>query len=102
MNALHIAGWALIGLGVAAVVAASLAAIVAPGPFARLHPLTIVTSLGAPLVGVGAAVLDGGGLAGGETLLIVAILAVTGPVMGSAIGRVAAQRDGRIRRDPPS
>lgn len=102
MNALHLAGWTLVGLGVAVIVAASLGALVAPGPFARLHPLTIVTSLGAPLVGLGTAALDGAGLAGGETLLIVAVLAVTGPVMGSAIGRVAAQREGRTRRDPPA
>jgi len=101
VSGLHIAGWALVTAGVAVVVAAAVAAAVAPGAYARLHPLTAMTSLGAPLTGAGVAVLDGGGPAGGLTLATVAVLALTGPVLGSAIGRVTAQREGRIRRDPP-
>lgn len=101
MTALHVAGWALVAAGVAVVVAAACATAIAPGAFARLHPLTAATSLGAPLTGFGVAALDGGGLAGGLTLVTVAVLALTGPVLGSAIARVTAQREGRIRRDPP-
>lgn len=101
MTALHVAGWALVTAGVLVVVAAACVTVVAPGAFARLHLLTVVTSLGAPLTGIGVAALDGGGLGGGLTLVIVFILALTGPVLGSAIGRAAAQREGRIRRDPP-
>lgn len=101
MTALHVAGWALVTAGVLVVVAAACATVVAPGAFARLHLLTVVTSLGAPLTGLGVAALDGVGLAGGLTLVIVFVLALTGPVLGSAIGRAAAQREGRIRRDAP-
>lgn len=101
MTALHVAGWAFVAVGVVLVVAASWVTVVAPGAFARLHLLTVVTSLGAPLVGLGVAALDGGGLAGGQTLVTVAVLALTGPVLGSAIARVTAQREHRIRRDPP-
>lgn len=101
MTAPHIAGWALVAVGVLVVVAAAWVTVVAPDSFARLHLLTVVTSLGAPLTGLGVAALDGGGLAGGMTLVIVFILALTGPVLGSAIARAAAQREGRIRRDQP-
>lgn len=101
MTAPHIAGWALVTAGVLVVVAAACVTVVAPGSFARLHLLTAVTSLGAPLIGLGVAALDGGGLAGGLTLVIVFVLALTGPVLGSAIARAAAQQEGRIRRDPP-
>lgn len=101
MTALQTAGWTLVTAGVVLVVAAAVLTVSAPGAFARLHLLTVVTSLGAPLVGLGVTALDGGGLAGGQTLLIVAVLALTGPVLGSAIARATAQREGRIRRDPP-
>jgi len=96
------AGWVLVALGVAAVVVAACVTVVAPDAFARLHLLTVVTSLGAPLTGIGVFLLDGGGLAGGLTLVIVFVLALTGPVLGSAIGRAAALREGRIRRGPPA
>jgi multisubunit Na+/H+ antiporter MnhG subunit len=101
VSAAQLAGWACAGTGVALVVVAAACAVLVPGALAPLHLLTVVTSLGVPLAGIGVAVLEGGGLAGGMTLLTVAIVAVTGPAIGGAIGRLVVQDEGRAREDAP-
>lgn len=67
--------------------------------YVRLHFLTPVTSLGGPLIGLGLAIDQGFSLTSGLDLLIVGLLAATGPILESATGRVAAQRDGRVSNE---
>ncbi|HVX46536.1 MAG TPA: hypothetical protein VHC49_21760, partial [Mycobacteriales bacterium] len=63
--------------------------------------LTPITSVGAPLIGIALAIDSHSGLAAGEYLLIVALLAVSGPALEAATGRVAAQQEGRVKGDSP-
>lgn len=92
----------LVFAGVAVVVAASIAMLRADGLLNRLHLLAPVTTVGAPLVGAGLAVANGWTLGSGAILLTVALLAVTGPVLSSAAGRIEARRRGVVDEDLPS
>jgi multicomponent Na+:H+ antiporter subunit G len=83
---------ALVGAGVAVVVAAALTMLLrARTTLARLHFLAPVTSVGAVLIGAGLAVANGWGLTTATVLLTVMLLAVTGPVLGAAMARLAGQ-----------
>lgn len=84
----------LVGVGV--VVLSSLSAVWLRGVFVRLHFLTPVTSVGGPLIGLGLAIENGWGITTGLILLVVALLAMTGPVLEVATGRVMAQREGIV------
>jgi multicomponent Na+:H+ antiporter subunit G len=92
----------LVFAGVAVVVVSALAMLRARTLLNRLHLLTPVTTLGAPLIGVGLALATGWNLTSGAILLTVVLLAVTSPVLQSATGRVEAQRQGAIDEDLPS
>lgn len=92
----------LVFAGVAVVVVSALAMLRARTLLNRLHLLAPVTTLGAPLVGVGLVLASGWNLGSGAILLTVVLLAVTGPVLQSAAGRVEAQRRGAIDEDLPS
>jgi multicomponent Na+:H+ antiporter subunit G len=92
----------LVGLGTLVAVLASVGALRARSVFRRLHCLTVLTSVAAPLIGVGAVVADGVGFAGGTVLAIVLLLAVTGPILSAAIGRLNAQRDGVTEVETPA
>lgn len=81
---------ALLALAGLVVVLSALGLVAAPSALARLHFVTPVTSVAGPLVGVAVAVDQGLGLSSGLVLLVVALLAVTGPVLGAAVGRLAA------------
>ena len=59
MSVGHIIALVLLVAGVAVIVAASLGALCLSEPLDRLHYVTPVTSLGAPLVGVSLAVANG-------------------------------------------
>ncbi|HWG64978.1 MAG TPA: monovalent cation/H(+) antiporter subunit G [Streptosporangiaceae bacterium] len=87
--------------GLAVVVLACLGALLPRPVFTRLHFLTPVTSAGAPLIGVALAIQNGWGLTSGLILLIVVLLAMTGPVLAAATARVSAERDGLIEVDSP-
>lgn len=87
--------------GLVIIVAAALGALTLRGVYPRLHFLTPMTSLGAPLICAALGIQNGWGLTTGEIILIVALLAVTGPVLESATGRLAAQTDGLITRESP-
>lgn len=84
----------LAGAGIAVIVAAALAALRPRDVLTRLHYLAPATSLGGPLVGAGLAVANGWSPTTATVLLVVVLLAATGPVLGAATGRVAAN-DGR-------
>ncbi|WP_329047834.1 monovalent cation/H(+) antiporter subunit G [Amycolatopsis sp. NBC_01488] len=92
----------LVFAGIAVVVVSALTMLRARTLLNRLHLLAPVTTLGAPLVGLGLALANGWNLGSGAILLTVALLAVTGPVLQSAAGRIEAQRRGAIDEDLPS
>ncbi|HEY1570353.1 MAG TPA: monovalent cation/H(+) antiporter subunit G [Pseudonocardiaceae bacterium] len=92
----------LVGVGTLVAVLAAVGALRARSVFRRLHCLTVVTSAAGPLVGAGAVVADGVGFAGGTVLAIVLLLAVTGPILGAAMGRLNAQRDGITEMETPA
>jgi multicomponent Na+:H+ antiporter subunit G len=79
---------ALLGVGVLLTVLASLAAVLVRTVVDRLHFLTVITSVAAPLVGLALAIQNGLGFTTGQILLIVVLLAVTGPVLSAATGRL--------------
>lgn len=91
----------LLALGVGLVVLASLAALRSRSVFRRLHYLTVVTSLAGPLVGVAVLVADGFGLTTLSVVVILVLLAATGPVLSAATGRLNAQREHVIEVDAP-
>ncbi|MDT7568875.1 MAG: multicomponent Na+:H+ antiporter subunit [Pseudonocardiales bacterium] len=79
----------LLGAGVLVAVASSVAALLVRSLYDRLHFLTPVTSLAGPLVGASLAIENGWGTTTGQILFVVLLLAVTGPVLGAATGRLA-------------
>lgn len=91
----------LVGAGTVIAVLASLAALRARSAFRRLHYLTVLTSVAGPLIGIGAIVANGFGFAGATVLAIVVLLAITGPILGAATGRLNAQRDGVVTPETP-
>jgi multisubunit Na+/H+ antiporter MnhG subunit len=101
MNATHVASVALVVAGTVVIVASSIGALAARNLYHRLHFTTPITSLGGPLLAVGLSVGDGAGLTTASVLLPTFLLFVTGPVLNSAIGRLAAQSEGRIDTRPP-
>lgn len=92
---------ALLFAGVAITVLSALRALLARHVYNRLHFVTPVTSLAGPLIGAALAVNSGWNLTTAEIVVIVVLLAVSGPVLAAATGRVAAQRDGLVARESP-
>lgn len=92
-------GLAFVFAGCLVLVISCAAAMLATSLYVRLHFLTPVTSLAGPLIGLGLAIDQGFSLTSGLDLLIVGLLAATGPVLESATGRVAAQREGRVSNE---
>ncbi len=94
-----------LGFVTAGVVVAVLSALgaVAAGRdhYLRLHYVTPITSLAGPLVGVGLTIESGWGITSGQILLVVGLLAVSGPVASAATGRLFAQSDGTVRSESP-
>lgn len=98
----HDVALALVGLGTAVIVAAAVGAVAARGDeLTRVHFLSPVTSLGAPIAGAGACVAQGWGLPSAEIVLVLVLLFVSGPVLSAATGRLIAQEDGLIAEAGP-
>jgi multicomponent Na+:H+ antiporter subunit G len=96
----HLVALVLVALGSAVVVLSAVGAAVVPGgALVRVHFLTPVTSLGLPLVAVGLCVESGQPFTIAELLFIALLVGVSGPVLGSATGRAAAQEQGRLPRE---
>jgi multisubunit Na+/H+ antiporter MnhG subunit len=91
----------LLGAGVLVAVAAAVGALTMRDVLDRLHFLTPVTSLAAPLVGASLAVANGWGATTAQILLTVFLLAVAGPVLESATGRTLAQERGVVPAEEP-
>ncbi|MEU2610592.1 monovalent cation/H(+) antiporter subunit G [Micromonospora sp. NPDC007271] len=92
---------ALVAAGVLVCVASSLGVLLPRTVLGRIHFLTPVTSVGAPLVGVGLAIDSGWQLPTALILFTTLVLAATGPVLAAAMARVAAQRQGLVPRESP-
>lgn len=101
MSAGHVASLVLLWTGIAVTVLSCLAAMRVRRVYVRLHYLSPLTSIGAPLVGLALAVANGWGLTTAQDLFIVFLLVITGPVLESATGRMSAQREGLIEEDSP-
>ncbi|GDY29644.1 hypothetical protein GTS_12770 [Gandjariella thermophila] len=92
----------LVTAGVLVVVCAAVAGVLFRRLYLRLHVLTPISSVGAQLIGLGLAVTNGWSLTTATDLLVVAVVTVTGPALGAALGRLAAQHDGLVPEDPPA
>lgn len=101
MNATNTAAEVLLWAGIAVTVLACLGALTFRRVYLRLHYLTPMTSIGAPLVGLALAVDNGWGLTMAQDVFIVFLLAITGPVLEAATGQVSAQREGLIEEESP-
>lgn len=101
MNATNAAAELLLWAGIAITVLSCLGALTFRRVYLRLHYLTPVTSIGAPLVGLALAVDNGWGLTMALDVFIVFLLAITGPVLEAATGLVSAQREGLVKKESP-
>lgn len=101
MSTAHAVAVILVVAGTIVIVAACLAALVAPDKYTRLHFATPITSFGGPLIAVGLSVDNGPSLTTASILLPAALLFFSGPILSAAIGRMMAQRDKRITPEPP-
>ena len=98
----HDIGLALTALGTSVIVLSVVSAVTMSGDvFNRLHLVTPVTSLGGPLVAVGLCVESGQPWVMAEVAFIALMLFVSGPVLESATGRVAAQQRGIVTEEQP-
>jgi multicomponent Na+:H+ antiporter subunit G len=91
----------LLGLAALVVVLSAVGLLAAPSALSRLHFIAPVTSLAAPLVGLAYVVDQGIGLAAGLVLVVVGVLALTGPPLGAAIGRLAAAEQDLLPAESP-
>ena len=91
----------LLGVAALVVVLSAVGLVAAPSALSRLHFIAPVTSLAAPLVGVAYVVDQGPGLAAGLVLVVVGLLALTGPPLGAAIGRLAAAEQDLLPAESP-
>jgi multisubunit Na+/H+ antiporter MnhG subunit len=92
---------ALLGVAALVVVLSAVGLLAAPSVLSRLHFIAPVTSLAGPLVGLAYVVDQGIGLAAGLVLAVVGLLALTGPPLGAAIGRLAAAEQGLLPAESP-
>ncbi len=98
----HAIGLVLVIAGCVVVVLAALGAALMPGDaFTRLHFVTPITSVGAPLTAIGLAVESGQPFTVAELLFIAVLLVVAGPVLASATARAAAQNLGLASKGQP-
>jgi multisubunit Na+/H+ antiporter MnhG subunit len=96
MGAREIAVSILLGVAALVVLLSSVGFLAARDTLPRLHFVSPVTSVAAPLTAVAYVVQLGPGLAGALVVVLVAVLAVTGPVLGSAIARLSAAEEGLL------
>jgi monovalent cation/proton antiporter MnhG/PhaG subunit len=97
----HLVALILLAIGTGLLVLAAIAVLALPDVHPRLHAGAPAAVLGAPLVTVALAVETGPGRAALKLLLIGAASAVGGTVTTTALGRAAAQREGRVGAEEP-
>lgn len=91
----------LLAAAVAITVLSVFGAVVLRTTYGKLHYVTPVTSAAAPLFLIAIVVDTGWGITAGLDILIVGLLAVSGPVLQASIGRLEAQRRGRLQPEEP-
>jgi multisubunit Na+/H+ antiporter MnhG subunit len=96
MGGREIAVVVLLGLAGLVVVLCGVGLLAARDALPRLHFITPVTSVAGPLTAAAYVVQLGPGLAGGLVVALVLALALTGPVLGTAIARVSAGEQGLL------
>lgn len=96
-----IAAVVLVTAGTILTMLASVAAALPGSVYRRLHYQVVVTSVAGPLIGMGAALAEGPGLTTALVLVIMLLLAGTGPVLSMAVARVNAQHDGIATAESP-
>ncbi|MEZ0382538.1 monovalent cation/H(+) antiporter subunit G [Mycobacterium sp. pW045] len=94
-------GWILAFTGVSVMVCCAVAAAVLPGVVDRLHLLSVTSSLGFPLTGLGLIVYRGATEASVMVAVIVALVVLTAPAMSAATARLTAQQAGVVKADSP-
>ncbi|WP_334172231.1 monovalent cation/H(+) antiporter subunit G [Sinomonas sp.] len=82
------------GLAVLVVAYASVGALMARSPLARLHFLAPVSAIAVPLFAVSAFLYFGVSLGGAAVVVIALVVAFTGPALTTAIGRALAAEQG--------
>ncbi|MYW94186.1 monovalent cation/H(+) antiporter subunit G [Amycolatopsis rubida] len=92
----------LVFAGVFAVLVSAVGMLRAKDLLARLHLLSPVTTLGAPLIGAGLVLVNGAHLGSGAIVVTVVLLVVTGPILQTATARLEARRRGDIDEDLPA
>ncbi|GAA3563045.1 hypothetical protein GCM10022222_53520 [Amycolatopsis ultiminotia] len=92
----------LVFAGVAVVALSSAGLLRARDLLTRLHLLSPVTTLGAPLIGAGLVLVNGWHLGSGAIVATVLLLVLTGPVTQAATARFEAARRGAVDEDLPS
>ncbi|MBB4684026.1 monovalent cation/H(+) antiporter subunit G [Amycolatopsis jiangsuensis] len=97
-----VAAQVLVFAGVAVVLLSSAGLVRARDLLTRLHLLSPVTTLGAPLIGIGLVLVNGWHLGSGAIVVTVALLVVTGPVVQAGTARLEAVRRGALDEDLPS
>lgn len=97
-----VVAWCLLVVGTGAMALSALAATVAPGVLDRLHLLTVTTSVGVPLIGVGLVIVLGIGTAAATIAVTTAVVVLSAPVMSPATARLTAQYAGVVGEDSPS
>ncbi|TDQ00880.1 monovalent cation/H(+) antiporter subunit G [Labedaea rhizosphaerae] len=80
----------LVALGILVVIGCAVRAAAARDDLVRLHMLAPVTALGVPLLGLGVAITASWTWTTGTVVLIVVLLAVTGPPLTGAIANMIA------------
>jgi multisubunit Na+/H+ antiporter MnhG subunit len=101
MGVRHVLVDVLLATSLLVVVLSVLGLLVMRTTLAKVHYVTPVTSVAAPLFGVALAIDTGWSIPAGLDLLIVGLVAVSGPVLGMAIGRAEAQHQGIIATEAP-
>ena len=93
----HDVALALVALATALCVATALAAsLTGRRLYDRAHLLSPVTSLAAPMLGIGLAIQDGANLTSAQILFICALVAGLGPIFTVVTARLVAENEGRV------
>lgn len=96
-----LAAWCLVFAGIGAMALSAVAAAALPGVFDRLHLLSVATSVGSPLVGLGLILHRGWGEAAAMVALITVLVVLSAPALSAATARLTAQYAGVVDEDSP-
>lgn len=93
---------ALLAASLLVTVLSTIGALAMRTTFGKLHYLTPVTTVAGPLFGAALVVHTGWGITAGLQILVVGLVAISGPILEMATGRVEAQQRGLLTPEGPS